>query len=76
MLQWLTIFLGVSVITNCQLVRFISIDEMLYMSLKILVGAFIAFFMEVSEVMVVTYTSSLTLSIAGIFKVNKINKGK
>lgn len=38
-------------------------------SFKILLGAFIAFFMEVTEVMVVTYTSSLTLSIAGIFKV-------
>lgn len=37
---------------------------------KILVGAFIAFFMELTEVLVVTYTSSLTLSIAGIFKVS------
>lgn len=37
---------------------------------KISVGAFIAFLMELSEVMVVTYTSSLTLSIAGIFKVS------
>ncbi|KAI4471890.1 solute carrier family 35 [Holotrichia oblita] len=35
---------------------------------KVLVGAFIAFFMEVAEVLVVTYTSSLTLSIAGIGK--------
>lgn len=37
---------------------------------KVLVGAFIAFFMEVAEVLVVTYTSSLTLSIAGIGKVS------
>lgn len=36
---------------------------------KVLTGALIAFFMELSEVLVVTYTSSLTLSIAGIFKV-------
>lgn len=39
---------------------------------KTVLGAFIAFFMELSEVLVVTYTSSLTLSIAGIFKVHKI----
>lgn len=32
-------------------------------------GAFIAFAMEVSEFLLLSYTSSLTLSIAGIFKV-------
>lgn len=37
--------------------------------LKVSVGATIAFAMELSEFLVVTYTSSLTLSIAGIFKV-------
>lgn len=42
---------------------------LIYLIFKILLGAVIAFFMEVTEVMVVTYTSSLTLSIAGIFKV-------
>ncbi|XP_041987579.1 solute carrier family 35 member C2 [Aricia agestis] len=36
--------------------------------LKVTVGATIAFAMEISEFLVVTYTSSLTLSIAGIFK--------
>uniref|UniRef100_A0A2M3Z6L7 Putative solute carrier family 35 member c2 n=1 Tax=Anopheles braziliensis TaxID=58242 RepID=A0A2M3Z6L7_9DIPT len=36
--------------------------------LKISIGAFIAFAMEVSEFMVLTSTSSLTLSVAGIFK--------
>ncbi|RVE43953.1 hypothetical protein evm_011385 [Chilo suppressalis] len=36
--------------------------------LKVSVGATIAFAMEISEFLVVTYTSSLTLSIAGIFK--------
>ncbi|XP_061508426.1 solute carrier family 35 member C2 [Anopheles gambiae] len=35
---------------------------------KISIGAFIAFAMEVSEFMVLTNTSSLTLSVAGIFK--------
>lgn len=63
--------LGASVITNCQLFRFSNFSDFFAMSLKICVGAFIAFFMEMSEVMVVTYTSSLTLSIAGIFKVKK-----
>ncbi|XP_055534587.1 solute carrier family 35 member C2 [Wyeomyia smithii] len=38
------------------------------MWLRISVGAFIAFVMEVSEFLVLTNTSSLTLSIAGIFK--------
>ncbi|KAG6456314.1 hypothetical protein O3G_MSEX009674 [Manduca sexta] len=36
--------------------------------LKVSVGATLAFAMEISEFLVVTYTSSLTLSIAGIFK--------
>lgn len=36
--------------------------------LKISVGATLAFAMEISEFLVVTYTSSLTLSVAGIFK--------
>lgn len=35
----------------------------------VLSGGFLAFMMEVMEYLVVTYTSSLTLSIAGIFKV-------
>lgn len=43
---------------------------------KVVFGAFIAFFMEVSEVMVVAYTSSLTLSIAGIGKVNTVTDFK
>lgn len=38
------------------------------MWLRISVGAFIAFVMEVSEFLVLTNTSSLTLSVAGIFK--------
>ncbi|XP_048004672.1 solute carrier family 35 member C2 [Leguminivora glycinivorella] len=36
--------------------------------IKVSGGATIAFLMEISEFLVVTYTSSLTLSIAGIFK--------
>lgn len=41
----------------------------LYAMNAILLGAIMAFFMEVAEYLVVTYTSSLTLSVAGIFKV-------
>ncbi|XP_058840166.1 solute carrier family 35 member C2 [Topomyia yanbarensis] len=41
---------------------------MLDMWLRISMGAFIAFVMEVSEFLVLTNTSSLTLSVAGIFK--------
>lgn len=63
-------FLGPSVITSYQLFRFENLSDFFSMSFKICIGAFIAFFMEMSEVMVVTYTSSLTLSIAGIFKVS------
>lgn len=37
--------------------------------LKISIGAFLAFFMEISEFLVLAHTSSLTLSVAGIFKV-------
>lgn len=44
-------------------------EQLLPNILKVSVGATIAFAMEVSEFLVVTYTSSLTLSIAGIFKV-------
>lgn len=40
---------------------------------QVLFGAFIAFFMEITEVLVVTYTSSLTLSVAGIFKVSQLS---
>lgn len=40
--------------------------------MKITSGAFIAFGMEISEFLLLSYTSSLTLAIAGIFKVIKI----
>lgn len=43
-------------------------DEVLILWLKISIGAFLAFFMEVSEFLVLGQTSSLTLSVSGIFK--------
>lgn len=59
---------GPTLITHCQLLRSKDPSVLAYLIVKVLIGAFIAFFMEATEVMVVTYTSSLTLSVAGIFK--------
>lgn len=42
--------------------------EVLVLWLKISIGAFLAFFMEISEFLVLSQTSSLTLSVSGIFK--------
>lgn len=59
---------AIPLLSNCQTFRSTEYSVFLSLASKILLGAVIAFFMEVTEVMVVTYTSSLTLSIAGIFK--------
>ncbi|XP_017779040.1 PREDICTED: solute carrier family 35 member C2 [Nicrophorus vespilloides] len=59
---------GLSLIRFCMEVYAKDSSELNLLIIKVLIGACIAFFMELSEVMVVTYTSSLTLSIAGIFK--------
>lgn len=48
--------------------RFTDYTIFMETALKVLIGAVIAFIMELSEFLVVTYTSSLTLSIGGIFK--------
>lgn len=53
---------------------FISIDtNKLYGPVKttiaVLIGAIVAFFMEIMEFLVITNTSSLTLSITGVIKV-------
>lgn len=42
--------------------------EVLILWTKISIGAFLAFFMEISEFLVLSQTSSLTLSVSGIFK--------
>ncbi|XP_060535144.1 solute carrier family 35 member C2 isoform X2 [Cylas formicarius] len=59
---------GFDVVRSCQVFGFTNSSEFAILALKVLLGALIAFFMELSEVMLVTYTSSLTLAIAGIFK--------
>lgn len=43
--------------------------DKLYFVIQVTAGAFLAFAMEISEFLLLSYTSSLTLSIAGIFKV-------
>lgn len=50
-----------------------SFDKTLYALFKISFGAVLAFFMEISEFLVLSRTSSLTLSIAGIFKVGRFS---
>lgn len=59
---------GNMVIVNCQLFLSDGYNTFLYVLFKIVAGAFVAFFMEIGEMLLVTYTSSLTLSVAGIFK--------
>ncbi|XP_058065984.1 solute carrier family 35 member C2 [Anopheles bellator] len=61
-------FEGQKLIEGFDLVQQLPPAVVLDVWLKISVGAFIAFAMEVSEFMVLTNTSSLTLSVAGIFK--------
>uniref|UniRef100_A0A182PP50 Sugar phosphate transporter domain-containing protein n=1 Tax=Anopheles epiroticus TaxID=199890 RepID=A0A182PP50_9DIPT len=61
-------FEGRKLLDGYTLVQQLPSDVVIDMWLKISVGAFIAFAMEVSEFMVLTNTSSLTLSVAGIFK--------
>uniref|UniRef100_A0A182QZ50 Sugar phosphate transporter domain-containing protein n=1 Tax=Anopheles farauti TaxID=69004 RepID=A0A182QZ50_9DIPT len=61
-------FEGRKLIEGFSMVQLLPTSVVIDMWLKISVGAFIAFVMEVSEFMVLTNTSSLTLSVAGIFK--------
>ncbi|XP_025074397.1 solute carrier family 35 member C2 [Pogonomyrmex barbatus] len=49
-----------------------NISNILLTTSAIIAGAILAFSMEVMEFLVITYTSSLTLSISGIFKVKGI----
>lgn len=50
--------------------QFLELDyyEVFVLWIKISIGAFLAFFMEISEFLVLSQTSSLTLSVSGIFK--------
>lgn len=61
---------GVHVVTSDKFFRTDDLHVLLSNSSWILLGAFLAFLLESSEYLVVTYTSSITLSVSGIFKVN------
>ena len=49
--------------------RFVDATHLLTTIGKVLGGAVIAFFMELTEYLLVSFTSSLTLSVSGIIKV-------
>jgi hypothetical protein len=59
---------GKSLYNSKELVRSQESEVLIENAFAILIGAGLAFVLEVSEYLVVTYTSSLTLSISGIFK--------
>ncbi|CAG2058826.1 unnamed protein product [Timema podura] len=61
-------FEGPRVLTNCKTYCFENLVHTSMMALTVCAGALLAFAMEVSEYLVVTWTSSLTLSVACIFK--------
>jgi solute carrier family 35 protein C2 len=50
-----------------------NVSSILLTTSEVIAGAILAFSMEVTEFLVITYTSSLTLSISGIFKVKVFN---
>lgn len=67
-LPLMLIFEGRKIEENSGIVLLLSSDELRSWILKISAGAFIAFIMELSEFLTLSYTSSLTLSVVGIFK--------
>jgi solute carrier family 35 protein C2 len=60
---------GVSVVTTDKFFRNSDFSTFASHSIWILMGSILAFLLEASEYLVVSHTSSLTLSISGIFKV-------
>ena len=59
---------GLSIISTDKFFRSMDLVYVMQNLVWILCGALIAFFLESSELLVVTFTSSLTLSVSGIFK--------
>ena len=53
--------------------RFVDALHLLTILGEVLTGAVIAFFMELTEYLLVSFTSSLTLSVSGIVKVIQNN---
>ncbi|KAL1428917.1 hypothetical protein MTO96_016667 [Rhipicephalus appendiculatus] len=61
-------FEGIPIATSEKVFRFRDAEVVLRTSKYVLAGSLLAFLMELSEYLLLTYTSSLTLSIAGIIK--------
>jgi len=59
---------GSRVATSVSMLRYTSLSTFLQTTALVAVGGVIAFVMEVGEYLLVSYTSSLTLSVAGICK--------
>lgn len=62
------IFEGRKIVENSVLIDNLQNDFVIEWVMKLSIGAFIAFIMELSEFLTLSYTSSLTLSVVGIFK--------
>ncbi|KAK7791723.1 hypothetical protein R5R35_009372 [Gryllus longicercus] len=61
-------FEATPLITSCRVFRYAEFHVILETIGKVLLGSVVAFAMEVAEFLVVSYTSSLTLSVAGVCK--------
>ncbi|XP_029161955.1 solute carrier family 35 member C2-like [Nylanderia fulva] len=61
-------FEGSRIYTGIRVTDWSDIGSILLTASAVIAGAILAFSMEVMEFLVVTYTSSLTLSISGVFK--------
>jgi solute carrier family 35 protein C2 len=61
-------FEGLALVTNCKFFSNHDVVAVVVILLQIVAGAVLAFCMEVAEFLLVTHTSSLTLSVAGVFK--------
>ncbi|XP_077504019.1 solute carrier family 35 member C2 isoform X2 [Amblyomma americanum] len=62
------VFEGIPIATSEKVFRFRDAEVVLRTCKYVLAGSLLAFLMELSEYLLLTYTSSLTLSIAGIIK--------
>lgn len=61
---------GEKMFNNVQKIDWSQPQQVWWTTTAVFIGAILAFNMEIMEFMVVTYTSSLTLAILGILKVN------
>uniref|UniRef100_A0A336KUE2 CSON015379 protein n=1 Tax=Culicoides sonorensis TaxID=179676 RepID=A0A336KUE2_CULSO len=62
------IFEGRKILDNSDVFNSVENEIIIEWLMKLSIGAFVAFIMELSEFLTLSYTSSLTLSVVGIFK--------